>query len=223
MEETSKLVSALRKPQQVRAVMARSVERVAELAGMTSYCDFTTQSSVRDSDGNLLRPDMVVSLPNGREIVIDAKTNIEAYLALEAKTPDDSEFSSEAIRASHARSGKVARVEEVLEGLQGKSRVHRDVRPGRSVRRRRWSRSETARPCGRGEHLARQSLDAHRSAPCPSRSAGASRLSESAEQALRTGRNCTTAPPSRTREQLGESLDQRCRPTTGSSARWTAA
>lgn len=92
VEETSKLVSALRKPQVRGQYGEIQLERVAELAGMTNYCDFTTQSSVRDSDGNLLRPDMVVSLPNGREIVIDAKTNIEAYLdALEAKTPDDAE------------------------------------------------------------------------------------------------------------------------------------
>ncbi|MFG0292460.1 MAG: DNA recombination protein RmuC [Phycisphaerales bacterium JB050] len=92
VEETSKLVNALRKPQVRGQYGEIQLERVAELAGMTNYCDFTTQSSVRDSEGNLLRPDMVVSLPNGREIVIDAKTNIEAYLdALQAKTPDDAE------------------------------------------------------------------------------------------------------------------------------------
>src|SRR5690606_11941525 len=85
VEETSKLVTALRKPQVRGQYGEIQLERVAELAGMTSYCDFSTQSSVRDSEGNLLRPDMVVSLPNGREIVIDAKTNIEAYLdALQA-------------------------------------------------------------------------------------------------------------------------------------------
>lgn len=92
VEETSKLVSALRKPQVRGQYGEIQLERVAELAGMTNYCDFTTQSSVRDTDGNLLRPDMVVSLPNGREIVIDAKTNIEAYLdALQAKHPDEAE------------------------------------------------------------------------------------------------------------------------------------
>lgn len=92
VEETSKLVSALRKPQVRGQYGEIQLERVAELAGMTNYCDFTTQSSVRDTDGNLLRPDMVVSLPNGREIVIDAKTNIEAYLdALQAKHTDEAE------------------------------------------------------------------------------------------------------------------------------------
>lgn len=92
VEETSKLVTALRKPQVRGQYGEIQLERVAELAGMTSYCDFSTQSSVRDSEGNLLRPDMVVSLPNGREIVIDAKTNIEAYLdALQAKHPDEAE------------------------------------------------------------------------------------------------------------------------------------
>lgn len=92
VEETSRLVSALRKPQVRGRYGEVQLERVAELAGMTNYCDFSTQSSVRDSDGNLLRPDMVVSLPNGRQIVIDAKTNIEAYLdALQAKSPDEAE------------------------------------------------------------------------------------------------------------------------------------
>lgn len=92
VEETSKLVTALRKPQVRGQYGEIQLERVAELAGMTNYCDFTTQSSVRDSEGVLLRPDMVVKLPNGREIVIDAKTNIEAYLdALQAKHPDEAE------------------------------------------------------------------------------------------------------------------------------------
>jgi len=92
VEETSKLVTALRKPQVRGQYGEIQLERVAQLAGMTNYCDFTTQSSVRDSEGNLLRPDMVVTLPNGREIVIDAKTNIEAYLdAVQAKHPDEAE------------------------------------------------------------------------------------------------------------------------------------
>jgi len=92
VDETSRLVTALRKPQVRGQYGEIQLERVAELAGMTNYCDFSTQSSVRDSEGNLLRPDMVVSLPNGRQIVIDAKTNIEAYLdALQAQSPDEAE------------------------------------------------------------------------------------------------------------------------------------
>jgi len=91
--ETGKLVSALRKPQVRGAYGEIQLRRVCEVAGMRNYCrDFTTQESVRDSDGKILRPDMVVSLPNDRVVVIDAKTNIEAYLdALEAATPAEAD------------------------------------------------------------------------------------------------------------------------------------
>jgi DNA recombination protein RmuC len=47
---------------------------------MVSYCDFTEQTSTRDGEGKLLRPDMVVRLPNERVIAVDAKTNTYAYL-----------------------------------------------------------------------------------------------------------------------------------------------
>ena len=88
-EETARLFTALSKPEVRGAYGEIQLKRVAELAGMTAYCDFTEQTSVRDDDGNLLRPDMVVKLPNNRVIAIDAKTNMGAYLeALAAK--DDS-------------------------------------------------------------------------------------------------------------------------------------
>ncbi|MEM8835831.1 MAG: DNA recombination protein RmuC [Planctomycetota bacterium] len=91
-EETLKLSAALRKPQVRGRYGEIQLERVAELAGMRSYCDFNTQDSSRDRDGNLKRPDMVVRLPNERVIAVDAKTNIEAYLdALEAERDEDRE------------------------------------------------------------------------------------------------------------------------------------
>jgi DNA recombination protein RmuC len=79
-EETERLTRALSKPEVRGQYGEIQLRRVAELAGMTGYCDFTEQTSVRDGEGNLLRPDMVVRLPNERVIAVDAKTNTYAYL-----------------------------------------------------------------------------------------------------------------------------------------------
>lgn len=90
--ETSKLVQALRKPNVRGRYGEVQLERVVELAGMRSYCDFTTQEAVRDEDGRLTRPDLVVRLPNARIIAVDAKVNVDAYLdALDARTPEEAE------------------------------------------------------------------------------------------------------------------------------------
>lgn len=87
--ETGKLSQALRRPEVRGRYGEIQLERVAELAGMRSYCDFSTQASVRDGAGKLLRPDMIVKLPNDRHIAVDAKTNISAYLeAIEAGSPE---------------------------------------------------------------------------------------------------------------------------------------
>jgi len=78
--ETGRLVTALKRPEVRGRYGEIQLERVAELAGMKNYCDFATQESVRDEAGKLRRPDMVVKLPNDREIAVDAKTNIGSYL-----------------------------------------------------------------------------------------------------------------------------------------------
>ena len=90
--ETGRLVQALRKPNVRGRYGEIQLERVVELAGMKNYCDFTPQEALRDPDGKLQKPDLVVRLPNKRVIAVDAKTNLDAYLdALDAKTPEEAE------------------------------------------------------------------------------------------------------------------------------------
>ncbi len=86
--ETSNLVNALRAPQ-VRGRWGEiALRKTAELAGMTKHCDFSEQETVQ-AEGGRLRPDMIVHLPAKRDIVVDAKVALNAYLeALEASSPE---------------------------------------------------------------------------------------------------------------------------------------
>ncbi len=79
-KETNALVSALKSPK-VRGKWGEiGLKRLVEFAGMNEFCDFSEQKSVTDEDKNLLRPDMVVYLPESRKVVIDSKMPLLAYL-----------------------------------------------------------------------------------------------------------------------------------------------
>ena len=101
--ETSNLVRALRSPVARGRWGEIQLKRVVEMAGMVDHCDFFEQHSVSDDQGNKLRPDMVVKLPGGKTIVVDAKAPVEAYLDGIGSTDDAARRTSLVRHARHVR------------------------------------------------------------------------------------------------------------------------
>ena len=102
-KDTGTLANALKGGPQVRGRWGEmTLRRVAELAGMSEHCDFTEQESF-ETEGGRQRPDIIVNLPNGRRIAVDAKVPLQAFLDAAAAT-------NEKERSEHlARHGQYVR------------------------------------------------------------------------------------------------------------------
>jgi DNA recombination protein RmuC len=111
--ETAQLVTALRNPK-IRGNWGElQLKRCVEYAGMVQHCSFSEQVTARDENDNPRRPDMTVHLPNGREIVVDAKTPLDAFLDAGANADPAAQ---QLLFETHARS-----VKEHLKELSSKA------------------------------------------------------------------------------------------------------
>lgn len=99
-EGVNSLRNALRSPHVRGRWGEAQLRNVVERAGMLEYCDFVMQATTRDADGDLLRPDLIVRVPGGKSVVVDAKVPLAAYLDA-FETTD--EAAKRDLLAGHAR------------------------------------------------------------------------------------------------------------------------
>ena len=112
-DETKNLVNALRANPKTRGRWGEETLRnVMELSGMAQYCDFNLEQSFNTEDGKL-RPDVIIRLPGGRHLVVDAKTSTSAYMDAIESTDDDHK---ESHLSNHAN-----QIRQHMKQLSGKS------------------------------------------------------------------------------------------------------
>jgi len=98
--ETRNLSTALRRPEVRGRWGELTLRRLVELSGMVEHCDFTEQTQVQAGE-KVLRPDLVVRMPEARELVVDAKTPLDAYMDAVEANDDDSRRVALARHAQH--------------------------------------------------------------------------------------------------------------------------
>jgi DNA recombination protein RmuC len=117
--ETAKLVNALRAAPKTRGRWGeQTLRNVLELSGLSAHCDFATEESFA-REGGLVRPDVIIRLPGGRSIVVDAKTSLSAYLDAVDATDDGERERHLGLHAAQLRAH--------VKALAGKS--YRDLVP----------------------------------------------------------------------------------------------
>ena len=118
--QTRALTAALRQPHTRGRWGELQLRRVVELAGMMARCDFVEQASVHADDGGLLRPDLVVRLPGGKQVIVDAKAPLHAFL--DAHEAQDETTRTAALAGARAAAAR-AHLPAVGEGLLGPVRA----------------------------------------------------------------------------------------------------